>query len=393
MDKNLRTEWGNEKKNHINMNDLIQEIHKTEAIDLPGFMDKEQQKRVEEKILAGIWELQEKTEINKNEEIDGKLVPLRRKNKKKRFFILGIAAIMLLGLCLTAFASSNPDWDIELLRFMGLDESDTFQLESGEVKIQVYDSFTATEYDAEGNPSEKEVKIMAVSSIGDKNSACIRIETDYELPEGFDETTDYIMPENYSLNVYEKPGKIIERGWGSTFGYMNLDGKLGYMIYITGCQGLNKSHVRVRFEDFYLYHDLGKKEGEGEKEEKLLLEGEWELAWRYTYKSNVRSYHMLKQIELNDVPYYITNIEVSPLSVQIKGFRMPWDRKKDYEGFKIDRIQYKDGTGLEVGGWSSAGNHNGMEFDTFLGTTEMRTTIDVNNIKSIVIGGNEIILK
>ena len=69
MDKNLRTEWGNEKKNHINMNDLIQEIHKTEAIDLPGFMDKEQQKRVEEKILAGIQELQEKTEINKNEEI------------------------------------------------------------------------------------------------------------------------------------------------------------------------------------------------------------------------------------------------------------------------------------------------------------------------------------
>lgn len=391
MDKNLRTEWGNEKKNHINMNDLIQEIHKTEAIDLPGFMDKEQQKRVEEKILAGIQELQEKTEINKKEEMDGKIVPLRRKNKKKRFFILGIAAIMLLGLCLTAFASSNPDWDIELLRFMGLDESETFQLESGEVKIQVYDSFTATEYDAEGNPSEKEVKIMAVSSIGDKNSACIRIETDYELPEGFDETTDYIMPGNYSLNVYEKPGKIIEKGWGSTMGYMNLDGKLGYMIYITGCQGLNKSHVKVRFEDFYLYHDLEKKEEE--REEELLLKGEWELTWRYAYKSNVRSYQMLKRIELDDVPYYITNIEVSPLSVQINGFRMPWNRKKDYAGFKIERIQYKDGTGLEVGGWSSAGNHNGMVFDTFLGTTEMKTTIDVNNIKSIVIGGNEIILK
>lgn len=391
MDKKLGTEWKKDRDNHIHMDDLMKEIHKTEAIDLPGFMDKEQQERVEARILAGIQELQKKTEINEKEEMDGKIVPLRRKNKKKRFFILGIAAIMLLGLCLTAFASSNPDWDIELLRFMGLDESDTFQLESGEVKIQVYDSFIATEYDAEGNPSEKEVKIMAVSSIGDKNSACIRIETDYELPEGFDETTDYIMPGNYSLNVYEKPGKIIEKGWGSTMGYMNLDGKLGYMIYITGCQGLNKSHVKVRFEDFYLYHDLEKKEEE--REEELLLKGKWELTWRYAYKSNVRSYQMLKRIELDDVPYYITDIEVSPLSVQINGFRMPWNRKKDYAGFKIERIQYKDGTGLEVGGWSSAGNHNGMVFDTFLGTTEMKTTIDVNNIKSIVIGENEIILK
>ncbi len=391
MDKKLDTGWKKDKDNRIHMDDLIKEIRKTEAIDLPGFMDKEQQKRVEARILAGIQELQEKTEINKKEEMDGKVIPLRRKNKKKRFFILGIAAIMLLGLCLTALASSNPDWDIELLTFMGLDKSETFQLESGEVKIQVYDSFTATEYDAEGNPSEKEVKIMAVSSIGDKNSACIRIETDYELPEELDETTDYIMPGNYSLNVYEKPGKIIKNGWGSTTGYMNLDGKLGYMIYITGCQGLNKSYVKVRFEDFYLYHDLEKKEGE--KEEKLLLEGEWELTWRYAYKSNVRSYHMLKRIELNDVPYYITNIEVSPLSVQINGFGMPWNRKKDYAGFKIDRIQYKDGTSLEVGGWSSAGNHNGMFFDTFLGTTEIKTTIDMNNIKSIVIGGNEIILK
>ena len=373
------------KKNAVNIDHIINEIYEKEAIDLPGFMDKKQQERIEERIMAGIRELQEKEDMNHV------AVPLKRKAGKRRFVVLGIAAIMLLGLCITAFASSNPDWDVEILQFMGLDGSDTFQLESGEVEIQVYDSYLATEYDENGNSSEKEVKIMAASSIGDKNSACIRIETDYELPDGFDEATDYIIPKSYSLDVYKKPGKLVKTPMGATTGYINMDGKLGYMIYITGCEDLNKSQVKISFKDFYWYHDLGMKKGE--REEQLLLSGEWEMTWKYAYKSNVQQYKMLKQIELDNIKYYIKEIEISPLSVQIKGFRMPWNRKEDFKEFAIDQIKYKDGTSLEVGGFSSAGNRNGIWVDSFLGTTEMGTTIDVEKIESIVIGGNEIKLR
>lgn len=393
----------------INMDDLIQEIYETEAPELPGFLDKEQQKRIEERIMAVIYKEQSKTNCTYEEGNDfttkesdnssaskikktDKVVPVRKKKKtKRRFLVLGLAAVLLLGLCIGVFANSNPDWDIEMLHFMGLDEADTFQLDSGEVEIQVYDTCEATEYDSEGNVSAKEVKIMAVSSIGDKNSACIRIETDYELPEGFDDTTDYILPEHYSIEVYEKAGKFVQSAMGSTFGYINDNGKLGYMIYIVGCKNLNKSYVQIKLKDFYLYHDLGMEEG-GEEEE-LLLEGEWELNWKYAYKSNTDQYKMFKQIEVDGVKYYITNIEISPLSVQIDGFRMPWDRAEDYEGFIIDEIRYRDSSSLDVGGFSSAGNHNGIQMESFLGTTEMGTTIDVENVVSVVIGGNEVKLR
>lgn len=401
----------------ITIDDLICNIFDTEAPDLPGYMEKEQQARIETRIMEGIRELQEKekdwnmvrikelqekekaTEIRNRNDATGKrqeyIIQTPPKKRKKGFLVFGLAAVLLLGLCLSVFASTNPDWDMEILTFMGLAESTTFQLESGEVEIQVYDSCQAIEYkrDSGGKKitSPKEVKIMAVNSIGDRNSACIRIETDYELPEGFVESTDYIMPENYSLNVYEKPGKFVESGMGATTGYVNMDGKLGYMIYITGCKGLNRCQVNLRFENFYWHHDLGMEEGGQEKE--LLLEGSWEITWKYAYKANTKTYKMLKPIRIDGVRYYITNIEVSPLSVQIDGFRMPWDREKEFDGFTIDRICYKDGTSLEVGGWSSAGNNSGIWLETFLGTTEMKTTIDVEKIDCIVFGGNEIWLK
>jgi len=376
-------------KKIVRLDDLISEIHDTEALELPGFMDKEQQNRIEARIMAGINELQEKE---------------TRKSGKRRFVLLGLAAVLLMGLCFSVFAGSNPDWDVEIIKFMGLDESDTFQLESGEVKIQVYDSCEAVEYEYEKaeegetgssqngtlqKTSRRELKVMAVSSIGDRNSACIRIETDYDFPEGFNQETDYILPEDYSLNVTEKDGTFLEHG--STLGYVNLNGKLGYMLYITGCEGINKAKISIKFKDFYLHHDLGLEE-EG-REEELLLEGSWELDWRYAYKSNTKRYKMLKSIEMDGDHLMITKIDVSPLSVQIKGFRMPWERKYGHVEFTIDRIVYKDGTSLEVGGWSSAGNRDGIFIDTFLGTEEMGTTIDVEQIESIVIGGNEIPLR
>ncbi len=385
-----------EKEHSIRIDEILSEIYDSEAPELPGFLEKERQERLEARIMAGIRELQEKEAAgNLGNEENSRLEKKRGRRRTRRVFVLGFAAVLLLGLCLVSFASSNPDLDIEILQFMGLDESDTVQLESGEVEIQVYDSCLATEYksgaDGQRTTKQKEVKIMAVNSIGDKNSACIRIETDYEFPEGYDVTTDYILPEHNRIDIYEKEGSFVESTMGSTMGYMNDDGKLGYMIYITGCKNLNKSRVVVSFKDFYLYHDLGMEEG-GEEEE-LLLEGEWKLEWKYAYKSNTNVHKMLKQIEIDGVKYYITNVEVSPLSVQIDGFRMPWNREEKFDGFTIDRINYRDGSSLDVGGFSSGGNRNGIWMNGFVGTTKLGTTIDVEKVESIVIGGNEVVLK
>lgn len=98
-------------------------------------------------------------------------------------------------------------------------------------------------------------------------------------------------------------------------------------------------------------------------------------------------------MKVDQVDYYITNVELSPLSVKIECFRMPWDRKEPHTGLCVEKICYQDGTCLDVGKFSVLGNKNGIWINLFLGTTEMKTTIDIEQVESIVVGGNEIKLK
>lgn len=44
---------------------------------------------------------------------------------------------MALALSITALASIHNEWDIALIQFMGIQDSNTLQLESGEVQMNV----------------------------------------------------------------------------------------------------------------------------------------------------------------------------------------------------------------------------------------------------------------
>lgn len=373
----------------INLDDLIQEIYETEAPDLPGFLDQEQQKRIESKILAQIMEVDAISESKLGLEENGnvKKIPVVRK-KKKRWLILALAAVLLLGLCLGTFARREENWDQNMLEFIGLGKEDHLELESGEVKLEVYDVSWAKEYKDAKQTAEKVVRMQAETSLGDKNSACVRIGTDYDVPDDFDAEKDYILPENSEIHVYENPEKKVETMKGTILGSYLENGKVGFFVYLTGCKDLNQSYVSMSFQNLVRYRAQ-----DGEEEKELLLDASWDLQWKYDYKSSTEQDTMLKKIKVDGINYYITKVEISPLSVKVEGFRMPWNRKVSYESFKIDEIRYQDGTVLKVGEFSSAGCKNGMQMDLFLGTPQMQTTIQVEKLKSIVIGGNEIKIK
>ena len=98
---------------------------------------------------------------------------------------------MVLTLGVTVFAAKQNEWDITLTNFMGLNESDILQLEGGEVIIDKVVTSTWVDYAEDEKGEEKQISITGITSIGDKNSAYLRVNTDYELPESFDEKTDY----------------------------------------------------------------------------------------------------------------------------------------------------------------------------------------------------------
>lgn len=374
----------------IHLDDLIQEIYETEAPDLPGFLDQEQQKRIEARILEQIKEEESmpKTKLEKNGKQENvREVPVVRK-KKRRWLVLALAAVLLLGLCLGTFAGREDNWDESMLEFIGLGKEDHLELESGEVKLEAYDVSWAREYKDAELTAEKVVRMQAETSVGDKNSACVRIGTDYDVPDDFDAERDYILPENSEIHVYENPEKKVETMKGTILGSYLENGKIGFFVYLTGCKDLNQSYVSMSFENLVWYRSQ-----EGDEEKERLLKASWDLQWKYDYKSSTEQNTMLKKIKVDGINYYITKVEISPLSVKVEGFRMPWNRKASYEQFKIDEIRYQDGTVLNVGDFSSVGCRNGMQMDLFLGTPQMQTTIQVEKLKGIVIGGNEIKIK
>lgn len=363
----------------VRMDELIREIHADEAIEISGNISDEQQKRVENRVMEAIL----------SQEASRKKAPFLR----RELLVFGLAAILLIGLCVTALGASNHDWDIALIQAMGLSNTDTLQLESGEVQINEAVSASATEY-LNGKEEKKVVTITAVNSIGDKNSAFIQVNTDYRVPIGFDREEDYMIANDICIHISRKnpkKGSITTNLAAVTEVTVNEEGYVNLLIEISGCKNLNKSYVTINIKDLYLYEEgFVNDDARGE----LLLKGEWTLQWKYEYKSNTKTFYMLKPIQINEETYYISKIELSPISIQIDGFRMPWNRKEEYDGdvFAVNEIRYEDGTVQKLDGINSAGCNNGIWFDTFIGIHQLKEPVDTKQVKAILMNGNRILL-
>lgn len=349
-----------------NLDDLIQNISNDEVREIPGSLTKSQQARIEAKISA---------EIQSNEPT--KLVLYKRKPLRKRMALV-LAAVFILLLSITAIAATENEWDIAITNFMGLNDPSTLQLESGEVEIK------ATAY-------SNGLAITNITSIGDKNSAYIRMDTNYKLPANFDETKDYILPENHSLTILDNK-KDVPSCYGGALTCFYEDGYLGFLLEISNCVNLNRSFVSLEFENLILYHDLHITDDSAAKEE-LLLEGNWNLNWKYSYKSSTKTYKMLKKIRILNNNVWITTVDVSPISIRVEGKRAPYDYAKDWLGFVREaEIGFKDGTVIKDIPFGCIGQSN-TTFEYYLDLHGLNQTIIPEEIDYIIISDQKIDMK
>lgn len=358
-----------------NLDDLIHDIHTEEVVPIDDSLDDAMQWRIEERILQSIKE--DKADIPPSP------VPLHSRPKRKKWLTLALAAVLLFALGITTIAAVKNEWDIQLIHFMGISNADTLQLEGGEVQINKTATYTRESSVEDAIFPENPIQIKAISSIGDKNSAYIRIETDYELPSSYNEETDYILSDNCDITI-----DPLESGYGSVYTSFVEDGKLGFLISLSNCEKLNRCEITIQFTDFYLYHDLNDNETEAERE--LLFPGTWTLNWKFNYRSNIQTYRMFESIESNGVTYYLTKVEISPISVRLEAFRMPQDRQKEYPGILLESLHFEDGSILTVGDESGSGVHNGIFIDSYIDVSEFGNAFDANSVKSITVCGKEI---
>lgn len=353
--------------NHID--DLYRELDEKDAIEPEIEMNQDKQQRIASMIMAGIRNEQEKSEV---------MAPVKKKRMTmKRFAAILLAGILLFGM--TAYGAEKNEWDIAIVDYMGINNADTVQLKGGEVEIGATDTSNG-------------VTFQAVTSVGDKNSVYIRIDTDYILPESFDQRTDYILPENHSINIKGGAYKPFV-DYGATFGYFDNNGKLSFMMLISNCEGINKKNISISMTDLYLYHDLNATDKDKVAEKSLVCKGEWTLSWKYYYRSNVRIYHPMKLIKSAGDTCLVTKLEISPISIRAQAVKNPKEGSTESSRLLINKITMKDGSVIEFDPDSTSG---GCRDNTFLNgyrdVLEMHQAITPSEVHSITIGDTEIIL-
>lgn len=384
------------------LDEMIRDIRPDEAPDLDGKLDQEQRKRIEDMILAVISKKQEcpdekrENAAGEDTEKENGIKENKKTGKKKlrprKLLTFMLAAVFVIAFAMTVGAASGNDWDVAIVNFMGISDADTVQLPDGNIQIGASDLCRGIDYGFDPAGEKKAVNITATSSVGDKNAAYIRFDTNYELPDDFDPERDYVLPEDMDLSVYQKKTAVTETMRGSTFTTAVEDGKLILLLYISNCPKINKSYVSITMENLYLYHDLGTTDDTATEKPELLYEGNWSLDWKYSYRSNIKTKWMLKPVELDGIKCYLTHMEVSPLGIRFEGFVNPLHRVSGAVWMDVDSVTFKDGRVLAVDGSSQAGCKDGIWLDGYCGIDELGEALDVDEIENITIGGCEISL-
>ena len=316
----------------------------------------------------------------------------RNMNPKKLVVVLLAAALVLALGVMAVSAAVRHDWDRAILDFMGIRDADTTQLEDGTVLIGESDTCSGRDL---LTGEQKEITFIASSSIGDKNAAYIRIDTDYEVPEDFDPETDYFMTEDFDLEVTTNYLQgALDRS--SVLESQVENGKLFFLLEISGTKNIDRSKVVLTFENLYYYHDLGMGDKDDAPPKELVFRGSWNLEWKFDYRTVTKKAKMHEKVQVGEAAAYLTTVEITPLGIRIEG-RIAFDSwdvpTGKLEAMKIEKITLKDGRAIEItetDSWGTSRGTYGYKFRGYYGVGVLGEPLNPDEVESITTDGKEI---
>ena len=316
----------------------------------------------------------------------------RNMNPKKLVVVLLAAALVLALGVMAVSAAVRHDWDRAILDFMGIRDADTTQLEDGTVLIGESDTCSGRDL---LTGEQKEITFIASSSIGDKNAAYIRIDTDYEVPEDFDPETDYFMTEDFDLEVTTNYLQgALDRS--SVLESQVENGKLFFLLEISGTKNIDRSKVVLTFENLYYYYDLGMGDKDDAPPKELVFRGSWNLEWKFDYRTVTKKAKMHEKVQVGEAAGYLTTVEITPLGIRIEG-RIAFDSwdvpTGKLEAMKIEKITLKDGRAIaitETDSWGTSRGTYGYKFRGYYGVGVLGEQLNPDEVESITTDGKEI---
>lgn len=316
----------------------------------------------------------------------------RRKCKVRKAILLVTAVVLTFGVVTTA--AIRNEWDIDIVNYMGISEADTVQLSNGIVQIDAKDT---KEVKNELTGEKEDVTFHAVSSIGDKNNAYIKIVTDISIPEEFNDENDYFLPEIWDVTF---DGDII-KDWSGSLESMVEDGKVCFMMAIHDADGINKSAISLTLGNIYLYHDKGVNDESFVEPGELMYEETWNLNWKYEYKSNARTCRVNADVVLHEAPCHINRIEITPLEIKIIGTVKASDKPNEFCGIdEIESVTLKDGSVILIDGGASGGGcgNTGIyiclryyRISGYVDIYELRQVLEPDEVAGVRVAGVDII--
>lgn len=284
---------------------------------------------------------------------------------KRRIVLLVATFVLMIGM--VSFAKEQ-DWDIQMADMLGLSEA-MEELDGGYVKVGVSDT-------------SDDITVIVSQLIGDKN--CMWVQLDTDVPWTVEEGGYYLF-EDSSGDCYHRSDKLLTGA--QTFQSFNNDGYISFMWQFEDYSDINRATIELHINQLVEYKPL--EDEEGEEVANVISEGAWELKWENYYAANTITRYPLKKVTLQDgvtaINCVIREVEVSPISIQIKGWKSPWDDISHTHNL-LEAVKLKDGTVISCD--SSVGGVSNFTVEAFL-SKDYVPEIEMTEIEYVVIGGKD----
>lgn len=290
--KKERNEVSDEKRLNLQEQMVLEKIH--------GYLEKEERKNLKEKAQQ------------------------RGHFRKKRWVVLAVAAVFLMGTVVVAAAEPGK-WLADILGF-----SENVE-ETGNGCIMINKS---TKCDG--------ITITAAQAIGDRDCQWIEIDTDIPFD---NKKEEYYRFEENAVSVSTKK-ESTDTGGRLTKSY-SKNGFLSFIIYIYDCKNVNHAKINIKLGKLYQYE-------KSSKNPILVSAGQWELSWKNDYSENAVTKKTDTVIEVEEADrsksqVTIETIEISPVSLRISAKKKSSTIIEETGGkeIEVEEIVLKDGTILD----------------------------------------------
>ncbi len=286
---------------------------------------------------------------------------------KRKAVVLVATFILMIGM--VGFAKEH-DWDIQMADKLGISEA-MEDLDGGYVKVGVSDT-------------AEDVTVTATQLIGDKN--CMWLQLDTTVPWTVGEN-GYYMFEDDTMNCYHQPSRGLSGG--ITYSSYDNNGSVSFMLEFSDFNDINRATVDLWFSKLVMYEPMEN----GNEKETIISEGEWRLKWDNYYAANTVEKNLFRLVTLKEAGEQLTcvirEIEVSPVSIQIKGMKSPTIHTT-YPFEILDSVILEDGTEIEC--FCTQSGISNFVVEGFVSRADF-PEIDMTQIEYVVIDGEKIKIK